>query len=180
MRRMLAVIVGGVVLAFGLVGAAQAKNSNSPWNSSSNPLVTSGYGSEARAYGHVKVADSASGTRLFMYSYNRFVDADNHRAYLMLTPQFNAGTCRAETSTVAYKGVQVASSSSCAGVFYSQNDIRSDGLNYTTSTWTAMPTKSVAVNAKADRGRVRARLCIDIPARPDPCGGTAVSESDSY
>ena len=172
-----ALLLGGVAFA----GTAHAINTNSYWNSKSVPLKVTGHGSTAKAYGFVKVFHSSNGTKLGSYGYNTFTDADNHRAYTHAISQFNAGTCSTHTATVAYKGVQVSSSSNCWAQFADATVLgRADGLNYTTSAWVSLPGRSVPVHRGADQGRARVRLCIDIPWRSDPCTGYSYSATDSW
>ncbi|GAA2241654.1 hypothetical protein GCM10010401_13090 [Rarobacter faecitabidus] len=114
-------------------------------------------------------------------SWNKFVDADNHKAYLEATSQWNAGTCKANSYEVQYKGVSVAGTVECARQFYSKDDFpRADGLNYTNQSWTAMPTVTAKPHEGADRGRAKVHLCIDIPLRSDPCTDASYSASDSF
>jgi hypothetical protein len=170
-----AILCGGVFM-----GTAFAYNTASYWNTSGTPLETSSYGSTAKAYGYIKIYNGSNGTRLYSYAWNKFTDADNHRAYIQGVSQFNAGTCRALTATVTYKGVSVASSASCSQQFYDYSEFRSDGLNYTRNVWTQMPNKNTGVHSGADRGRARVKLCIDIPWRTDSCTGQSYSASDSW
>lgn len=156
-------------------GTAAALNHLGYWNSSTNPLSISGYGSTAKAYGSSKISDTSNGKRMYSYAHNKFTDGDNHRAYLEGNEQYNAGTCRSVTTTTTVYGVSVANTSECRAVFFDHDAYRTDGLNYTTSSWVAMTTKSFAVATGADRGRMTARLRIDIPWRTDPTTGTAIS-----
>lgn len=167
-----------VLTAF--IGTSHAYNTASYWNTSASPLVTTGYGSTAKAYGYIYVYNGSNGTRLYHKAWNRFIDADNHRAYISVTTQYNAGSCRNDSATVSYKGVQVSSSSSCSGQFFDHGGGRIDGLNYTSSSWIAMPTMNYGVHGGADRGRVEDVLCIAVPWRFDPCGGASYSSSDSW
>jgi hypothetical protein len=159
---------------------AWAYNTPSYWNTSSTPLVASGYGSTARSYGYIKIFNGSNGTRLYSYAWNKFTDADNHRAYLAGRTQFNAGTCSTSSVQVSFKGVSVGGSSSCAQQFYDKDNFTQGGLNYTSSTWTAMPTTNHAVVSGADRGRAVVRMSIDIPLRPDVQSGESYSSADSW
>lgn len=175
-------VVGLGASIAGLAGAASAQAYNSPsyWNVSSTPLKVSGYGSTAQAYGYIKIFNGSSGTRMYGYAWNKFVDGDNHRAYLNGATQFNAGTCSSSSSTVIYKGAEVSNSSSCTFQFADNEYIRVDGLNYTSSTWIQMPNKSWGVHSGSDRGRLKVNLNIDIPWRSDPAVGPSYSSSDSF
>lgn len=159
---------------------AWAYNTPSYWNYSSSPLIASGYGSKAQGYGYIKMYNGSNGTRMYSYAWNKFTDGDNHRAYLDGRTQYNAGTCRTNSLTVSWKGVSVASSSSCANVFYDWENFTQGGLNYTSSTWTAMPTTNHGVNPGADRGRAVIKMSIDVPLRWDPQSGESFSAADSW
>lgn len=178
-------ILGSTITFLLLIGAtattAQAYNTASYWNTSSSPLVASGYGSKAQTYGYIKIFNGSSGTRMYNYSWNKFIDADNHQSYLSATSQFNAGSCANLSVQVVYKGVSVGGSSNCAKQFYDRTKFpRSTGLNYTKNTWVAMPTVSVGVHSGADRGRAKVQACIDIPLRVDKCSGVSYSSADSW
>jgi hypothetical protein len=185
MRKKVAALVraGSIAVIMVLtasVGTAHAYNTASWWNVSSSPLVTTGYGSTAKAYGYIYIFNGSNGTRLYHKAWNKFTDADNHRAYLNVVTQYNAGSCRNESTTTTVKGVSVSSSSSCSRQFYNYGGGRVDGLNYTSSSWIAMPTTNYGVHSGADRGRVKDTLCIDVPWRVDPCGGVVYSDSDTW
>lgn len=161
--------------------AAAAYNTTNWWNTSATPLEKSGYGSTAKAYGHIKIFNGSNGTRMYSYSWNKFTDGDNHRAYTTGKTQYNAGTCRNYSLTIGYKGVEVAASSSCKNQFYDKDSFRNNGLNYTqNSSWTKMATQSFAVHDKADRGRLAVYLAIDVPWKRDPISGVSYSTDDSW
>lgn len=159
---------------------AWAYDTASYWNRSSTPLVISGYGSTAQGYGYIKIFNGSNGTRLYSYAYNKFTDADNHRAYLAGRTQYNAGTCRTSSATVTINNVSVASSTSCAKQFYDYNSFTQGGLNYTNNSWTTMPTTNHGVDSGADRGRVVVRMSIDVPLRYDPQSGESISAADTW
>lgn len=180
--RMVAIVTVAAGVSGGLMAStASAYNTASYWNQSGSPLVKTGYGSTAQAYGYVKIANGANGTKINNYGWNKFVDADNHRAYLSASSEWNAGSCASYSVEVSYKGVAVAASSSCANAFYDGADFpRADGLNYTSGAWTAFPTTQAGPNGGSDRGRANVHLCIDIPVRVDPCTDSSLSASDSF
>jgi hypothetical protein len=166
----------------GAIAASPAFAYNTPsyWNVSGTPLVVSGYGSTAQGYGYIKIFNGSNGTRMYSYAWNKFVDGDNHMAYVDGTTQYNAGTCAASSTTVVFKNVEVAASSSCAYQFYSLELFRQNGLNYTNSSWTAVPTGNYGVHYGADRGRAAIQMSIDVPWRVDPSSGTSYSSADSW
>lgn len=171
----LTVAVSGV-----LATPALAYNSASYWNRSGTPLVVSGYGSTARGYGYIKIFNGSNGTRMYAYAWNKFTDADNHAAYLSAKTQYNAGTCRSESKTVLFKGVEVGSSTSCTQQFYDHGSFTQYGLNYTSSSWVQMSSANAAVHGGADRGRAAVTLKLDIPLKPDVVSGTSYSAADSW
>lgn len=159
---------------------AAAYDTASYWNKSSSPLVATGYGSAARAYGYVKIYNGSDGTRLYSYAWNKFTDGDNHQAFLEGVSQFNAGTCRSDGNTVMYKGVSTSAESTCYAQFFDYSSFRQNGLNYTSGSWVQMSTVSTGVASGADRGRAKIRLKIDIPLRPDVGVGPSYSSADSW
>lgn len=163
-----------------LATPALAYNTPSYWNQSGTPLVVSGYGSTARGYGYIKIYNGSNGTRMYAYAWNKFTDADNHAAFLSASTQYNAGTCRSESSTVIFKGVEVGSSSSCTQQFFSYGSFRQNGLNYTSSSWIQMSNANAGVDGGADRGRAAVQLKLDIPLKPDVASGTSYSAADSW
>lgn len=131
--------------------------------------------------GAVKASTGSNGTKLTNYGWNQFVDADNHRAFLKGTSEWNAGTCRSYSIEVTIKAVAVAASLSCAQTFYDGADFsRADGLNYTKQAWTAFPNRQASPNSGSDRGRAKVHLCIDIPLKPDVCSDASYSSSDTF
>ena len=182
MSRLRKILIACAVPVSLVVAAAPAwaYNTASYWNTSGTPLVASGYGSTARGYGYIKIFNGSNGTRLYDYAWNRFTDADNHAAYLTGRTQFNAGTCANYSITIPIKGVQVSASSACSSQFYDKDTFRQNGVNYTTSTWTAMPTVNLPVHTGADRGRAVVRMNIDIPLRYDVQSGESISSADTW
>lgn len=181
LKRVLAMLVVATAAGASLAAPAQAYNHYEYWNKSSSPLVKSGYGSTAKAYGKSRIFNGSDGTKIYNYAWNKFTDADNHRAYLEGTSEWNAGSCRNYSATVTIYAVAVASSTSCSREYYDgANFSRANGLNYTKSSWTAMPTRGAAPNSGSDRGRAKVKLCIDIPWRTDPCTGYSMRGFDTF
>lgn len=180
-RRVVTAIALAALVMGSFAGTATALDNVGYWNKSATPLVVTGYGSTARAYGYYTIKNGSNGTRAYNYAWNKFVDGDNHKAYLLAESWFNAGSCRSESSSVRIYGVDVSSSSNCAQQFYHYRDFgRADGLNKTVSTWTAMPTRSTGFKEGADRGKALVKLCIDIPWRTDKCTGKSNSAFDTF
>lgn len=133
------------------------------------------------AYGYAKIFNGSNGTKLYTYSWNKFTDGDNHQAYVQGFSEWNAGECRSSSTTTTIYGVSVSSTSTCSKVVYDGAAInRANGLNYTKSAWTAMPTRTSSPNQGADRGRANVELCIDVPWRTDPCSDYSISPMDTY
>jgi len=176
------VLAGASMVIAGLAAASPALAYNTPsyWNVSSTPLVITGYGSTANAYGYISIYNGSNGTRMTSYAYDRFIDGDNHMAYITTLAQYNAGSCSSQTSTIYVKGAEVSSSSQCAQQFYDAGTIRQNGLNYTQWSWAGMQLGSFGVNNGADRGRVRVELSIDVPFRTDPSSGGSYSTADTW
>jgi hypothetical protein len=180
-KRVLAMLVLATVAGAALAAPAQAYNHYGYWNQSSSPLVKSGYGSTAKAYGKSKIFNGSDGTKLYNYAWNKFTDADNHRAYLTGVSQWNSGSCRNSGVGVTIYGVSVNSSTNCSATYFDGKKFdRANGLNHTNNTWTAMPTRTAAPTNGSDRGRAKVKLCIDIPFRTDPCTGDSISAFDTY
>lgn len=181
LNRMVFTIVVIVATMLGSTATVLAYNTASYWNTSGTPLQVTGFGSTAKAYGYIKIFNGSNGTRMYSHAWNQFTDADNHSAYTENQAQYNAGTCRTWTIGIEFKGVMVNSSGYCAQQFYDYgSSVRVDGLNYTSSTWSAMPNTDFGVNTSADRGRLIVTLGIDVPWRSDPLSGPSISDKDSW
>lgn len=181
LRGITAALVIAVAATLGGSTAAQAYNVTGWWNVKSDPLYKAYSGSKAWAAGSAYIKNSTDGTRIYNTGSNKFTDADNHRPYVEGVSEWNAGTCRALTTTVTYNGVGVAASKPCARTFYDGNKFdRANGVTYTTQTWTALPSRSAKPNSGSDRGRVKVKLCIDVPIHFDSCTGYSYSPADSY
>lgn len=179
--RAIAALVIATLTTIAAFTAAQAYNSPGTWNTQSRPLHLTSYSSEAWAAGSASIYNGSNGTRIYNKGTHKFTDADNHRPYLSGTSEWNAGTCANYSPTIAYKGVEVGASTSCAKSFYDgANFSRADGVTYTTSSWKAFATRSAVPNSGSDRGRAKIRLCLDIPLRPDGCTSYSYSPSDSF
>ena len=181
LKRLLALSLTAIAAGSIMAGPAQAYNHPGYWNTSTSPLVKSGYGSTAKAYGYAKIFNGSNGTKLYTYSWNKFTDGDNHQAYVQGFSEWNAGECRSTSTTVTIYGVSVSSTSTCTKVTFDGAAIsRANGLNYTKSSWTAMPTRTSSPNSGADRGRANVQVCIDVPWRTDPCTDHSISPMDTY
>ena len=84
-----------VIVALLTVGAVLAPTALGSvwWNSSSNPLIVSGYDSTGRGYGNLDITTGGSGTLYSTKTYQRIMNADNHQVYARLTYFSNSGIC---------------------------------------------------------------------------------------
>lgn len=168
MLRRAVEITAIAVLAVGVLpAAAQALGAERVWNTQSNPLKVTGYGSTGYAYGTWKVANTSNGTRSIVSSYSKLSNADDHKVYVDLETQVNAGYC-----------AQVSKYMSCTQKYWDFDSAETghhDNRSYT------YKSASTGVSGDADyaRGKVRARL--DIPWRSDPETGWSYTDGgDKY
>lgn len=160
-------IAAGGALAFAAAAPAQAaaKGTWVNWNSSSNPLSASGYGSTAKGYGKWRVVDNSQGTRSYTSGYYWYSNADNHKKYGWMMTQSNSGICYAPEYT------------SCTASFYNYTSNESTHSNVTGGQWLDFSTK---VDPSGSTARAQERVCLDVPVRSDPCSGTTYTQGEPY
>ncbi|MDT0491616.1 hypothetical protein ACPEIF_23790 [Streptomyces sp. NPDC012600] len=147
--------------------AAQALNVERTWNGTNNPLKVTGYGSTGHAWGTWKVGNTSNGTRSIVNSYTKLNNADNHKVYVELQTQVNAGYC-----------VQASKYMNCTQKYW--NHATAETAHHSSKSYT-FKSASTGVKSEADyaRGMVRARL--DIPYRTDPATGWSYTDGgDKY
>ncbi|MFF0484970.1 hypothetical protein [Streptomyces sp. NPDC004435] len=126
------------VIALGAVPAtAQALNTVRTWNDSSNPLKVTGY-----AYDTWKVYNSSNGTRSLASTYSKLSNADDHKVYVELGTQVNAGHC-----------VQASKCMSCTQRYW---DHASDETDHHSSKSYLYKSASTGVSDSADYARYTA------------------------
>jgi hypothetical protein len=158
-------VAAGAVLALGAASVAEAKGEYKYWNSASNPLYVSGFGSWAKAYGQWRVADSSNGTRAFLDSYTWYNNADNHKKYAWTRTWLNSGYCAA------------ASYLSCTASYYKGASAETPHSNRAAAEWLYA---STGLSGSANYARAEVRVCLDIPLRGDPCSGSAFTSGTAY
>lgn len=136
------VAVAGITSATAALGVSYA--------SSGAPQTVSGYGSTARSYGNWQASRlSASQVRSQLTSaYYKFVDADDHTAYVRMDTQVAPGSASIGNGT--------------------SHD------NVVSGSWSAFRSRpSVTLWPSTQGGVVTVQAvfvtCIDVPARPDVC-----------
>lgn len=159
-----ALAVGGV-LAIAAGSAAQAKDEYKYWNSSTNPLTVTGYGSTAKAYGQWRVADGADGTKAFLDSRMWLQNADNHKKYTYNETWTSTGYCIEPQYT------------SCSAQFYFYASSETSHSN--TGDWQWLYT-STYVPSSGNSARGSEWACLDIPLRSDPCNGATKTLPTNY
>lgn len=168
-RRAVAALVAvaaGGALAVAAGSAAQAKGEYKYWNSSSNLLVVTGYGSTAKAYGQWRVADSSNGTRSFLDSNTWYANADNHKKYAYFETWVNSGYCIQPNYT------------SCSVAYYAYASAETAHSNNGNWEWLYANTDIPANASYAKAGIIR--VCLDVPFRTDPCSGGASTTGTEY
>ena len=160
-----AALATGCAMSLGAAAVAQAKGEYKYWNSSSNPLVVTGYGSTAKAYGQWRVADSSGGTRSFLDSNTWYSNADNHKKYATLDTYVNSGYCIQPNYT------------SCSVAYYWYAYDETSHSNSTSWTWLYADTD---IPIEASYAKALVHVCLDIPLRPDPCSGGAATTGTEY
>lgn len=163
--------VAAAAVAVAVVGAAPtaayALNNVRVWNSSSSPLVVNGYGSSGYAYGDWKLYNSSSGTRSHASAYTKLSNADNHKVYIELDTQVNAGYCTTYSKYLA-----------CTQKYWSHASDESD--HHSSSSYKYNPA-STGVSGDADFARGRIKANLDIPWRDDPETGWSYADGgDNY
>ena len=168
LRRTTGVVLAlmiGAALAVVAPSIAYAKGEYKTWNSASNPLVASGYGSKAYGYGQWRVADGSSGTRSYFDARVKYSNADNHTKYGKFTTQTNAGICVAPEYT------------SCTASYYSWASAATAHSNVAGYQWLYANT---SLNSSGNYARALAYVCLDIPLRTDVCTGPTYTGVTSY
>jgi len=144
-----ALLIVGAALAPVAVGAVW-------WNSSGSPLTVTGYGSTGKGYGKLAVTSGGSGTVYSATTYQKISNADNHKVYAQLTYYSNSGVCFAP------------SFAQCTSQYYVH---ASDNTEATSSSSYVTDYESAPIDGYASYHRLRARMILAIPYRPDPGSG---------
>jgi hypothetical protein len=156
--------VGGV-LAIAAGSAAQAKDEYKYWNSQSNPLVVTGYGSTVQAYGQWRVTDSAGGTMSFLDSRTWMYNADNHKKYTYFETWTSTGYCIEPQYT------------SCTAQFFFYAGTETPHSNTTDWQWLYA---STGLPGSGNSAKGLAWTRIDVPWRDDPISGSAITLPTNY
>ncbi|MFJ6940002.1 hypothetical protein [Streptomyces sp. NPDC101132] len=137
------------------------------WNPSSTPLKVTGYGSTGYAHGTWKVHNTSNGTRSEVMSYTKLSNADDHKVYVVLGTQVNAGYC-----------TQVSKYMTCTQKYW---DHASAETGHHSSSSYIYKTASTGVSNEADYARGKVRAALDIPWRSDPMTGWSYTDGgDQY
>jgi hypothetical protein len=161
----LVALAAGAALAVGATSVAYAKGEYKYWNSSTNPLVVTGYGSWAKAYGQWRVADGSSGTRSWLDARVWYYNADNHKKYSKFETWVNAGICVAPQYT------------SCTAAYYYYAGAQTPHSNVAAAQWLYANT---GVSPSGNYARARVWVCLDVPLRSDPCAGPTYTAGTAY
>ncbi|WP_223874317.1 hypothetical protein [Salinispora mooreana] len=160
---MAVVAVGGFMALSSGTGAfanTTFKDEYKYWQSESNPLKVSGYGSTVYGYGQWRVTDNSSGTRSFLDARLWYSNADNHKKYAELETQANVTPAGAISAQFFPHAIKATPSS-----------------NYTSKTWNYVNT---SVHSWGTKARAAVVVCLDIPNRFDPCSGESITGSTNY
>ncbi|MHC0432767.1 hypothetical protein ACX6XY_21680 [Streptomyces sp. O3] len=154
-----ALAVGGTAASAAAIGEYHT------WNTKSSALKVTGYGSTGYAYGKWRVYNGADGTRSKVYSYSRLNNAHNHKVFVKLETQVNAGYCVQPKYTT------------CTQSYWNHDDTHT--RHHSSSSWKYYKA-STGVSGAADyaRGRVQAKL--DVPWRSDPSTGWSYTSGTQY
>lgn len=155
-----AVVAVGGFLAVSSGSGAFAKGEYKYWNSESNPLKVTGYGSTVYGYGQWRVTDGSGGTRSYLDARLWYSNADNHKKYADLETQTNVTPAGAISTS-----------------FFPYENRETPHSNVTSKTWHYANT---GIHSWGDKARAAIRLCIDIPLRSDPCSGKTLTASTNY
>ncbi|WP_395358086.1 hypothetical protein ACHGLA_00475 [Streptomyces sp. YH02] len=147
--------------------AAYALNNVRTWNASASPLVVNGYGSTGKAYGTWKLYNGSNGTVSHAAANTKLSNADNHKVYIELNTQVNAGYCTTYSKFL-----------SCTQQYWSHASDESD--HHSSSSYKYNPA-STGVSGDADYARGRVKAFLDIPWRDDPeTGWSYAAGADNY
>lgn len=149
----------------GLVGSA-AQAGTTYWNSKSQPLTATGYGSVGKGYGSWSVTTSSDGTRSRLSAYLYYKNADNHKVFAGLVTYVNSGVCVSGdllTCTQKY--------------FYWD---ASDTPKYNVANTWAQKKTTTSVDPLSDYARAGIRVKLDIPVRPDISSGETLTKGLKY
>lgn len=156
LARLAALVTAFVVLGALLAPAAEAVVW---WNSRSAPLTVTGYGSVGRGYGYLEIRHTSSGTMYRARTFQKIWRADiNHRVYARLVYFSNSGICFAP------------SFAQCRSSWFVHTSDKTEPTKYAgyASDWEYAP-----IDGYANFHRLRARIVLAIPWRPDPSSGYA-------
>ncbi|MEU2119476.1 hypothetical protein ABZ567_28390 [Streptomyces sp. NPDC016459] len=146
---------------------ASAAGVDRVWNGSNAPLEVSGFGSKGYAYGTWKVHNSSNGTRSRVMSYTRLKNADDHKVYVQLGTEVNAGYC-----------VQASKYMTCTKKYW--DHANAETAHHNSSSY-VYKTASTGVDDEADYARGKVRAGLDVPWRPDPLTGWSYTDGgDQY
>lgn len=165
LARAAALLGFGIALSLVTAGAAEAKGEYHAWNSYGNPLVVSGYGSTAKAYGQWRIADGSGGTRSYHDARVTYSNADNHTKYSKMSTYTNSGYCIAPQYTT------------CSQSYYFFASASTPHSNVGGWQWLYANT---GLNSTASFARDAAYVCLDVPWRPDPCSGPTYTAGSEY
>ena len=161
-RRSLGLAVAGAALLAGSATGAQALN----WNSASNPLTVSGYGSTGYGYGTWTVSTGSDGTRSRLSANLKYSNADNHKVFAKLQTYVNAGYCLSSDYL------------SCTAQYYYYTSSDTSRVNQT-GVWVNRTT-STGLPGEADYARAGVQVRLDIPVRPDVGSGITWTKGLKY
>lgn len=163
--RVVVLAIVSMIAVIGMSSFAHAKGEYHFWNTSSNPLTVTGYGSTGYAYGDWRIADTSNGTRSILRSRLKYNDADNHKVYVQWETWTNAGYCAQPDYT------------SCDQAYYYWAMDETSHQNEESWTWHS---DSTSLNPAADYARARIAVRLDIPWRPDPISGWVLTRGSNY
>jgi len=166
LRRMAGVGALTVLALGGTAGASYAIGEYHVWNKKETPLKEASYGSTAYAYGKWRIYNGSNGTTSKVYSYSRLAEnADDHKVYVELKTQANAGYCIAPKYTT------------CDKEWY--HHATAETTHHTSSSYKYYKAYD-GVPGDADYARGAVRTSIDIPYRPDTHSGTSYTQGSEY
>lgn len=123
------------------------------WNSSSQPLTVTGYGSTGEGYGTWFISTGSDGTRYRATSYMRINNADDHEVYSHIRNWTSAGFCYAPEFL------------SCTVDYSVYNSMQSGRHDYS---FYVGRSSSAPLHGAAEYHRAEVKMRLDIPWRSDP------------
>ncbi len=172
-----------VLTVFAQYAKAWAIETSTARAPSSTPMYKTADKGTGSADGNWRLANKGSGLQSISSGYAKINNADNHKVYIRMITQSNAGTCKSNSTSYSYDYRGTVSSSSqsysCTQPYFDYEGSKA-GDHMNKATGTVMNAPYTSVDTRGSKARALIQVCLDIPVRSDPCTGWASTAADSY